>query len=111
MIWIIDEVETKPGMGEAFLTAYMSRYAPGAEARGLRLAHRMVEPAMWMRDASNRLLLIWEAPEVIALWEAKKQSRADPSVADWWEEADRYLISRRRSTQAPVEMLGTLSDV
>lgn len=112
MIWIVDDVETKPGMGRAFLDAYLARYAPGNAARGLRLIQQMVEPAMWLDDASNRLLLIWEADHAGAVWGAKHQARQDESVTRWWtEEAPAFIVSRRRSTMAPADMLEALSNV
>lgn len=112
MIWVVDEIETKPGMGQAFLDAYLSRYAPGAEARGLRLAHRMIEPAMWLDDAPNRLLLIWEAADPGAIWAAKQQARQDDAVTRWWEEeAPAFLVSRRRATMAPADALAALANV
>lgn len=112
MIWVVDEVETRPGMGAAFLDAYLTHYAPGAEARGLRLAHRMVEPAMWLDDAPNRLLLVWEASDAGAVWAAKHQARGDAAVSRWWtDEAPAFLLSRRRSTMAPAEALEALADV
>jgi hypothetical protein len=112
MIWIVDEVETRPGMGPAFLEAYLSRYAPGAEARGLTLAHRMVEPAMWLDDAPNRLILVWQAADAGAVWAAKHQARGDPAVTAWWEEeAPAYILSRKRGTFAPADALEALADV
>lgn len=112
MIWIVDEIETRPGMGRAFLDAYLTRYAPGNEARGLRLVQQMVEPAMWLDDASNRLLLVWEADDAGAVWAAKHRARQDESVTRWWsEEAPGYLLSRRRSTMASADRLAALSDV
>ncbi|MGF7149278.1 hypothetical protein FHS96_002920 [Sphingomonas zeicaulis] len=112
MIWIVDEVETKPGMGAAFLDAYLTRYAPGNTARGLRLAHRMVEPAMWLDDAPNRLLLVWEADDAGAVWAAKHQARGDAAVDAWWnEEAPFFLLSRRRATLAGADELEALANV
>lgn len=111
-LWVIDEVTTRPGQGPAFLAAYMERYAPGAEARGMTLAHRMVEPAMWLDDAPNRLLFIWTLPHAGAVWAAKHAARPDPAVARWWnEEAPAFLLSRKRSTLAAAEALEALDHV
>jgi len=111
-IWIVDEVETKPGMGKAFLDAYMADYAPGNAARGLTLVHTMIEPAMWLDDAPNRLLLIWQADHAGAVWGAKHQARGDAAVGRWWnEQAPPFILSRRRGTYAPADALEALSDV
>lgn len=112
MIWIVDEIETRPGMGEAFLNAYMADYAPGNEARGLKLVHTMVEPAMWLDDAPNRLLLIWQADHAGSVWGAKHQARGDESVYRWWNEtAPQFILSRKRGTYAPAEALEALANV
>lgn len=111
-IWILDEVTTRPGQGPAFLAAYMERYAPRAQARGMTLAHRMVEPAMWLDDAPNRILFVWTLPNAGAVWGSKHVARPDPEVARWWnEEAPAFIESRRRSTLADADMLAELADV
>lgn len=111
-IWIVDEIETRPGQGLAFLEAYMARYAPGAIARGMTLAHRMVEPAMWLDDAPNRLMLVWTVADADAAWNAKHAARGDPAVARWWnEEAPLFILSRRRATLADADMVEALADV
>jgi hypothetical protein len=111
-IWILDEVTTRPGQGPAFLDAYMARYAPKAEARGMTLAYRMVEPAMWLDDAPNRLLFVWTMPDAGAVWQSKYIARPDPDVARWWdEEAPAFIESRRRSTLADADALAGLADV
>lgn len=112
MIWIIDEVETKPGMGAAFLDAYMTHYAPGNAARGLKLVQTMVEPAMWLDDASNRLLLIWQADHAGTVWGAKHQARGDEAVSRWWnEQAPPFILLRKRGTYAPADALEALANV
>ena len=37
-IYVVDEIVTKPGEGRACYTAYMERYVPGAQARGMEQA-------------------------------------------------------------------------
>jgi hypothetical protein len=111
-IWIVDEVTTRPGQGPAFLAAYMERYVPKAQARGMTLAHRMVEPAMWLDDAPNRLLFVWTLPHPGAVWASKFAARPDPDVATWWnEEAPAFIESRRRSTLADADMLAEYDNV
>jgi hypothetical protein len=111
-IWVIDEITTRPGQGKAFLDAYMTQYVPGATARGMTLTHRMIEPAMWLDDAPNRILLIWAMPNVDATWGAKHMARGDGDVLHWWEvEAPAFILSRRRSTLANADVLESLADV
>ncbi len=111
-IWIVDEVVAKPGEGEAFLAAYMASYAPGARRRGLTLAHKMVEPAFWLAEASNRLLLVWTAADAQAVWASKHAARDDAEVRRWWdEEAPRFIVSRRRTVLAEADAIAGLSHV
>lgn len=76
MIYVIDDILAKPGQGQALYDAYMARYVPGAEARGMTLQHRLVEPAMWLPEDSNRLIFIWVQPHAGAVWA--------PSTAPAW---------------------------
>jgi len=111
-IWILDEVTTRPGQGPAFLAAYMDRYAPHAQTRGMTLAYRMVEPAMWLNDAPNRIVFVWTLPNAAAIWASKHVARSSPDVAKWWnEEAPVYIESRKRSTLADASALAELVNV
>jgi hypothetical protein len=111
-IWIVDEITTKPGLGPVFLAAYMEHYAPRAVARGMTLAHRMVEPAMWLDQGSNRLLFVWTVPDAGAVWAAKHAARGDAEVDRWWQEqAPPLIVSRRRMTMADAGDLASLADV
>lgn len=111
-IFVIDEIVARKGKGKAFHDAYMGRYAPGAEARGMTLAHRLVEPAMWLPDGSNRLLFIWSMPDLGTVWGAKQRARFDPDVDRWWqEEASALIESRQRYTTAEADALAELDNV
>ncbi|WP_150294695.1 hypothetical protein [Sphingobium estronivorans] len=111
-IYVIDELVARPGQGKALHDAYMQRYAPGARERGMVLAHRLVEPAMWLPEGVNRLLFIWTQPDVGAVWGAKQRARLDPDVDRWWqEEAPALVETRQRYTLAEAEALGELDNV
>lgn len=110
-IWIVDDVRCRPGMGRQFLDAYMRDYAPGAVARGMTLAHRMVEPAYWTGDVPNRITLVWAVPDAGTVWQTKFMARQDPSVERWWKDADAFLVSRERRIMADAEDVETLADV
>ena len=111
-IWIVDVVTTRPGQGRAFLDAYLVHYAPKAEARGMTLAHRMVEPAMWLDHAPNRLLFVWAVADAGAVWRSKHAARMDPDVLRWWEEvAPAFILSRRRMTMADADTIPSSADV
>ena len=111
-IFVIDELVAKPGQGQTLFEAYMTRYVPGAEARGMVLLHRMVEPGFWLLDRSNRLLFIWTLKDAGAVWAKNFVSREDPAVAEWWwKEAARLIESRRRSTLSEPAEIERLCDV
>ena len=112
MIYVIDEILAKPGQGKALYEAYMARYVPGAEARGMTLQHRLVEPAMWLSEGSNRLVFLWAQSDVGAVWGAKHGARLDSAVDQWWEEEAPPLIeSRQRYTLAEADALEALDNV
>lgn len=112
MIYVIDDILAKPGQGQALYDAYMARYVPGAKARGMTLQHRLVEPAMWLPEGSNRLIFIWAQPHAGAVWGAKHSARMDPDVDRWWQEDAPPLIeTRQRYTLAEAEALGALDNV
>ncbi|AZI35264.1 hypothetical protein NT2_25_00070 [Caenibius tardaugens NBRC 16725] len=112
MVFVIDELLAKQGQGQVLYEAYMARYAPGAEARGMVLKQRLVEPAMWLDQGNNRLIFIWEQAHVGAVWGAKQQARMDTAVDHWWEEeAPTFIESRQRYTTAEADTLEALTNV
>lgn len=111
-LYVVDDVTVKPGAGEAFLDAYMARYVPGAQARGLRLVSRLVSPPVWLQDQSNRLLFVWAAAGAGDVWASKFAGRTDPLLAAWWtSEAAPYIESRSRSVFSDAANIGALGDV
>ena len=79
-VYVIDEITPKAGQAKALFETYMSRYVPGALARGMKLEHSLVEPAYWVEDGSNRLVFIWSLPGPGAVWGKNFASRQDPEV-------------------------------
>lgn len=111
-VYVVDDVTTRPGAGEAFLEAYMSQYVPGAQARGLVLLHRLVSPPLWLGEQSNRLVFVWRAAGAAGVWAAKFTGRGDPELAAWWErEAAALVESRSRAVFADPAELVRLGDV
>lgn len=111
-VYVVDDVTARPGAGEAFLEAYLQRYAPGAQARGLTLLHRLVSPPVWLHDQSNRLLFVWTAEGSAGVWASKFAGRSDPALAAWWEtEAAALIESRTRAVYADPADVGALADV
>lgn len=111
-LYIVDDVTAKPGAGAAFLEAYLQRYVPGAQARGLSLLHRLVSPPVWLPDQSNRLLFIWTAEGAAGVWASKFAGRSDPALAAWWEtEAAALIESRTRAVYSDPDDVAALAHV
>lgn len=111
-IFVINEVVAARGKGKAFLEAYTDRYVLGAEARGMKLVHRLVEPAMWLPEGTNRLVFIWTMAGPWVVWGAKQRARLDRDVDRWWQEDASALIeTRQRFTLAEADALADLDNV
>ena len=112
MVYIVDDITTTPGAGEACLEAYLRRYVPGAQARGLTLLHRWVSPPVWLHEQPNRLLFVWSAQGAAGVWACKFAGRTDPLLADWWErEAAALIESRTRAVYTDTDDIAALGDV
>ena len=111
-VFVIDDLVTKPGLGEAVLRAYLERYAPGARRRGMTLLHQWVSPPYWLPDGANRLTFVWSVAGPGGAWGMKHAGRQDPALIAWWnEEAPRLVDSRTRSISAEAPDLARLGDV
>jgi hypothetical protein len=111
-VFVIDDLTSKPGCGEALLTAYLERYVPGARTRGMTLVQQLVSPPYWRADAANRLLFVWRVEGAAGAWRMKHMGRQDPTLAAWWsEEAPALLSSRSRAICAEPAALAELADV
>jgi hypothetical protein len=78
----------------------------------MTLVHTLVEPALWLRDQSNRLLFIWTVPGSRELWTAKRTARTDPDVLAWWSgDVNALIETRRRGVFADASELDALADV
>jgi hypothetical protein len=110
-VYLVDQIIAKPGQGQALLRAYMERYVPGAQARGMRLEQRLVSPPLWLEEQSNTLLLVWSLQGAAGFWGMSFQGRQDPAVQDWWREAAPLIESRLRYVAGDVGDLAALNAV
>lgn len=102
-VLILDEVVVKPGLAGAYRSAYVERYMPGAERRGMRLQGAWQSPPMRDFDElPTTLYYLWSIDEVAGWW-SMRLSRA-PNGDDerfekhaWWQESDRMTVSRKRT--------------
>jgi hypothetical protein len=111
VIYIVDQLVSHPGGGEALHAAYVARYVPGAEARGMELIKTLVSPPLWLDDGANLLMFLWRLPDTAAFWRKNNLGRRDPEVQGWWREIDQLAASRRRDTLADPADFATLANV
>ncbi len=111
-VHLVDQITVKPGQGPAFLQAYMERYVPGAQARGLHLEQRWVTPPLWLDEQSNTLIFIWSLLGAQGFWAMSVQGRQDPALEDWWwHQAQPMIESRQRFIAGDVDSLAGLAAV
>ncbi|MBS0477040.1 MAG: hypothetical protein JSR28_18065 [Proteobacteria bacterium] len=95
-VYIIDDLVAAPGKGHELLGLYREKYAPAARARGMVLDREIVAPPLWLDELSNRLLITWTVAGAAGWWGQGVQSRFDPGVAAFWDEAAPLIASRAR---------------
>ena len=111
-IYILDQVTAKPGQAQAFLAAYMERYAPAASAeRGMTLVHRWISPPMWLEEESNTLFITWSVQGAKAWWGMSFHSRRNPAVAEFWASVEPLVEKRHRSFLSDVADVESLCNV
>jgi hypothetical protein len=111
-VFVIDDLTSKPGCGEALLRAYLERYAPGARARGMTLVQQLVSPPYWRPDDGNRLLFVWSVAGPAGAWQMKHMGRQDPDLIAWWcRGAPELVASRTRAICADPAEIPRLADV
>ena len=55
-----------------------------------------VTPPVEVSGVSNVVIHVWALSDAGAFWTMRAQASADPDVAAWWQEADRYALRRER---------------
>jgi hypothetical protein len=95
-IYVMDRIVLRPGMLEPYRRAWEERYLPGARARGMELVRAWVTPPVEVSGESNEVIQVWALSGAGAFWAMRAQAGADPSVAAWWQEIDRYALRRER---------------
>jgi hypothetical protein len=107
-VYIVDEMVAQPGMGRMLLDAYKNGYVPSAQARGMVLERIVVAPPVWLDEGCNRLLATWTVEGAGGWWGQCVQSRYDPAVARFWQDAALLIECRSRyfgSVDSDVEEL------
>ena len=100
MYYVMDEFTVQAGKLQLFTGRYAERYVPNAEARGLKLVGSWVNPPVEPEGESIQVVVIWSLDGSPAFWSQSREARQDPTVAEWWREAEGYLLSRERKFMA-----------
>ncbi|WP_301123423.1 hypothetical protein [Mycolicibacterium fortuitum] len=108
VIYIVDQILTKPGKARALVDRYLAEYAPGARERGMSLEHVLVSPPIWFDDAPNTVTVTWSLPSPLAWWQMTWQGRTDPDLARWWSDITDLVQERSRSVAAPADAVDAL---
>jgi hypothetical protein len=111
MIFILDQLVSRPGEGQKLHDLYLAEYAPGARKRGMVLERTLVSPPLWLDDGANRLLFLWRLPDATAFWRKNELGRRDPVVRGCWARIDAVAADRRRDTLADPADFAMLANV
>lgn len=100
-IYLIDELEIRDGMTDAFLSAFREAYLPAAKQRGMELLHTWLTPPEGPPGANASILLVWGLEGIPGFWRMRSQN-GSPEIAEWWSECEQYCVRRtRRFAVAP----------
>ena len=104
-IFVIDDLRLRAGQLESFLEAFEARYRPGAEARGQRLLHVLVDPPTRALDVPHSVVLLWQVDGIAGFWGVRSQN-ATEEVLRFWNDCDaRWVESRtRRFAASPASL-------
>jgi hypothetical protein len=99
-IFIVDRITARSGRLDAVLAAYLENYAPGAEARGMRLQNRWIG-LDFVADTAymHTLSFVWSVADVAAWWAMRLTAAFDPLVAAFWSSISPDVVARTRSFQ------------
>ena len=103
-VFVLDELELRPGMLAAFRDALRREYLPGARSRGMELLHTWVTPPVELAAGGTRVVLVWRVPGPAGFWRMRAE-RDEAGVAAWWRVCERFTVSRTRRFAADADEL------
>lgn len=96
VIVVQDRIEVAAADLERLQALLQQRYRPAAEQRGLEFVESQTSPPVRLKDGPSTVWLRWQVPDAQAWWAMRARSGADPQVAAFWAEVDRFCHSRER---------------
>jgi hypothetical protein len=112
-IYIFDEIVVHEAQAPALRDAYLQRYMPAAQARGMQLEGAWRSPPVTVEGRQSTLHFLWSVADVSAWWRIRlgaKRASPDLDVAiegdtdkgSWWRYVDSVAISRKRTFMVDV---------
>jgi len=95
-VYIVDEIELKPGCLQEYRERFQREYLPKARERGMNLLHTWLTPPVELEDGTNQLLFVWSVPDIEAWWQMRAMAMQDPDVSRWWKETEHYATYHER---------------
>ena len=93
-IWILDEIEPKPGLIDRYRREYLADYAPAARDRGMTLESVRMTPPVALPAGGNRLHFLWSVPDLAGWWRMRFAGEADKQR--WWARSAELAVTRTR---------------
>jgi len=95
-IHVLDEVVVQPGRAAEYHEAYLTRYAPGAQARGMRFESARMSPPLELDGQPSTLQFTWSVADPPAWWAMRFAALGDPAVHGFWRDTAALIVSRSR---------------
>lgn len=96
VIGILDQFDVDSSNLAALQSLVCERYRPAAQSRGLAFVRSWLSPPLALTDAPNTLWVLWEVPDVDALWAMRLRAGADPETRSYWSAVDDLCRKRQR---------------
>lgn len=102
-VFILDEVQIRPGEASAYRTRFQADYLPGAHRRGMELVGAWQHPPFGdLPDLPTTLYYLWKLTDVAAWWKMRLSRKPDGSDERfdkhaYWRKADEATLSRKRT--------------
>jgi hypothetical protein len=107
-IYVLDEIEVSESQFQRLHDAYLQRYVPNAQARGMTLESAWRSPTIALADRTATFRVLWSVYDVAGWWRMRLGTqRASPELdvgiegdeekLQWWSFVDSIAIGRKRN--------------
>lgn len=101
-VYVLDEVDVRPGLAAQYRDAYRTEYVPAAERRGMRLEHCWQDPPVQdVPEVGTTLCYLWSVEGAKGWWAMRLSRRPDgsderPDKEAWWQRSAAMTTRRVR---------------